>query len=85
MGNYHFHTNCALRTHKFRNCILQIIKVDNEELKVHYYVEDECRRGYRKEKKAYWIDKDEIRKKLKWPHVEKMGLQREIFVFDGLN
>ena len=85
MSNYHFHTICALRTAKFQDCILQIIEADNEEVKVHYYVKDACRRGYHKEKKAYWINKDEIKKKLKWPHVEKIGLQREIFVFDDLN
>ena len=85
MSNYHFHKIGAFCMGKFRDCILQIIEVDNEKLKVHYYVEDECRRGYHKEKKAYWINKDEIRKKLKWPHVEKIGLQKEIFVFDDLN
>ena len=62
MSDYRFHTICALCTAKFRDCILQIIEADNEEVKVHYYVEDACRRGYRKEKKAYWIDKDEIKK-----------------------
>ena len=39
----------------------------------------------RKEKKAYWIDKDEIKKQLKCPRVEKLGLHREIFIFDDLN
>ena len=85
MINGHFHTSFALRTHKFWDYILQIIEVDNEEVKVHYYVEDTSRRGFRKEKKSYWIDKDEIRNKLKCPRVEKIGLRREIFVFDDFN
>ena len=85
MSNYHFHTICALCTAKFRDCILQIIEADNEKVKVHYYVKDACRRGYCEEKKAYWIDKDEKTKKLKWPCVEKIGLRREIFIFDDLN
>ena len=49
MSNYRFHTICALRMAKFRDCILQIIEADNE---VHYYVQDACRRGYHKEKKV---------------------------------
>ena len=38
-----------------------------------------------KRKKAYWIDKDEIKKQLKSPHVEKIGMHREFFIFDDLN
>ena len=74
MRNCSSRTRCALCTDKFRDYILQIIEVDNEEVKDHYYVEDTSRRGYRKEKKAYWIDKDKIKRKLKSPCVEKMGV-----------
>ena len=84
MSNCSFHTRCVLCTDKFRDYILQIIEEDNEEVKIHYYVEDASRRGYHKEKKAYWIEKDEIKRKLKSPCVEKMGVQKEIFVFHEL-
>ena len=64
--------------------ILQIVEVDNDKVKVHYYVEDAYKRGYRKEKKAYWIDRMEIRNDIKNPCVLKVGLCRELFVFDDL-
>ena len=82
MSNCRFCTMCALCTDKFRDYILQIIEADNQEVKVHYYVEDTSRRGYQKEKKAYWIDLDKIKNKLKCPRVEKIGVRKEIFVFD---
>ena len=31
-----------------------------------------------------WIDKDKIKRTLKCPRVEKMGVRKEIFVFDEL-
>ena len=64
--------------------IIQIVEVDNDEVKVHYYVEDASKRGYRKEKKAYWIDRMEIRNDIKNPRILKVGLCRELFVFDDL-
>ena len=46
VSNCSFRTTCALCTDKFRDYILQIIEADNQEVKVHYYVEDTSRRGY---------------------------------------